>query len=76
MTIPEERTALSDRQLLLNLCSDVAVVKDRTEELPEFYERVTRVETDMSWMKKAVYGVVPTTGAILGSILAWFGLTD
>lgn len=62
---PEELEAMPYKQLLVRLAMDTAVLKDRTAELPHLYERVSKTETNITWLKRTMYGAVPTTAAIL-----------
>lgn len=61
---------LSDRELLLRLYIDTAIMKDRTEGLLLLYERMPKVETDVTWLKRTVFGAVPGTGLLLGLIVS------
>ncbi len=59
--------ALSNHDLLVHVAVEVGIVKDRTEGMPELRQRLTKVENDMGWVKKAFWGwAVPSTLALIG----------
>lgn len=67
MLTPEELKGLNDRELLVECRIAVGILEERTECLYDMTAKVTKLETDMSWIKKVVYGI-PTIGVVAATI--------
>lgn len=58
---------MTERDLLVYTAVDVGILMERTEGLPELRQRLTKVESDMGWIKKVFWGwAVPSTLALIG----------
>ncbi len=63
----ESAKSLSDRELLVHTAVAVGVLEERTEGLPEMRQRLTKVESDVGWIKRLFWGwVVPSTLSFVG----------
>ncbi len=61
---------LSDRDLLVHTAVAVGILEERTEGLPEMRQRLTKVESDVGWGKRLLWGwVVPGTLALVGVLV-------
>ncbi len=62
--------SMTDRDLLVYNAVEVGILMERTEGLPELKERVTKVESDIGWMKRLFWGwAVPGTLALVGVLV-------
>ncbi len=62
--------SMSDRDLLVSTAVEVGILNERTEGLPELKQRVTKLESDMGWMRRIFWGfAVPGTMAVVGLIV-------
>lgn len=62
--------SMTDRDLLVYNAVEVGILMERTEGLPELKERVTKVESDLGWMKRLFWGwAVPGTLALVGVLV-------
>lgn len=66
----EELSRLSDREVLVQLRMSMAVLEERTKNLPALDSRLEQVENDNRWLKKLVFTVAPL-GPIAGGVTAW-----
>ncbi len=73
----------SDRDLLIEIHSAVAVLNERTKAIPrieqhidELQDTVARHDSDIKWLKRIAYSVVPVIGicaTVIGGWLKWLG---
>lgn len=79
MATPEQIQNETMREMLTNLRIDVAVMKDRTDCLPQLYaaleHRVTKNETHVKWMQRGMFGGVPAIGVALTAVMGFLKLT-
>lgn len=68
----EEVEPLSDREILVDLRIGLAVIEERTVDLPEIRKKVFRNERDLNWMKRLGILFVSLVGIGVG-ILKWLG---
>lgn len=68
----EEVEAQSDREILVELRIGMAVIEDRTVDLPEIRQKVLRNERDLNWMKRLGILFVSLVG-IGVSAAKWLG---
>ncbi len=62
--------SMTDRDLLVHTAVAVGVLEERTEGLPEMRQRLTKVESDVGWMKRLFWGwAVPGTLALVGVLV-------
>ena len=66
--IPEELTRFSDREIMVQTRIDIGLALAKLEGLEDLPERVTKNETDVAWLKRAVFGAVPGLGLLIGLI--------
>ena len=79
MVTQEELKDFSQRELLVQMRIDIAVMKERTDCLPELYaaleHRVTKNETHVKWMQRGMFGGVPAIGVVLTAVMGFLKLT-
>ena len=75
MLTPKELQVETNREMLTQLRIDVAVMKDRTEDLPELVKSVIQVETNVKWLQRGLFGVIPILGVVVTAIMGYFGIT-
>ncbi len=63
----ESAESMDDRALLVHNTVEVGILMERTEGLPEMRQRLTKVESDIGWMKRLFWGwAVPSTLSFVG----------
>lgn len=69
----------SDREIIIETRLAVARLEERTVDVPEFGTRLTKVETDVTWIKRIGGGfgslMVTVTTGIIAVILKMRGLS-
>jgi len=62
--------SMSDRDLLVHTAIVCGVLEERTEGLPDMWQRLAKVENDVGWLKKAFWGwAVPGTLSLVGILI-------
>ena len=62
--------SMDNRTLLVTIAVEVGILNERTEGLPELRQRVTKIESDMAWVKRFFWGwAVPGTLALVGVLV-------
>lgn len=68
----EDVESQSDREILVDLRVSMAVIEDRTVDLPEIRQKVFKNEQDLNWMKRLGILFVSLVGIGVGAA-KWLG---
>ncbi len=67
----EELASKSDREILVDLRIETALLCERTEGLPDMKVQVSKNVNDIGWLKKLLYAVIPGIIALV-ALLRFF----
>ena len=66
----ESAESMSAHELQIENAIGIGILMERTDGVPELKQRVTKLESDMGWMRRMFWGfAVPGTMSVVGLIV-------